>query len=165
MNYFSEDSQYVNAECEKCGRVLKIPREKCSAISQGEFSVSPAIMCQCRVVSDHISKAKKKNEPESNRGQSIFASPTSNRILQSEQRREILQQEINKYLKRGYRVISQTDTTAQLIKPKRFSFLWAVAWFFVFGFGLLIYVFWYLSRKDETIYLEVSSNGQVFLKK
>ncbi len=35
--------------------------------------------------------------------------------------REILQKEINGYVRRGFHVASQTDTTAQLIKPKKFS--------------------------------------------
>lgn len=75
--------------------------------------------------------------------------------------REILQKEINGYVRRGFHVASQTDTTAQLIKPKKFSFWWALLWFLLFGVGLLIYVLYYLAKKDETVYLEVSPDGQV----
>jgi len=82
-----------------------------------------------------------------------------------EQRREILQREVSEYVNKGFLVISQTDTTAQLVKHKKFSFLWATLWFLVFGVGFLIYVFWYWSRKDQGVYLEVTSNGQIITRK
>ncbi len=78
-----------------------------------------------------------------------------------EQRREILQNRINQYVKQGYRVVSQTDTTAQLIKPKQFSCLWATLWFLLLGIGILIYLFYYASIRDEQIYLKVDMYGMV----
>lgn len=81
--------------------------------------------------------------------------------LPLERRRSILQQQIAQYTRRGFRIVSQTDTTAQLLKPKKFSFLWALLWFLVFGVGLLVYLIWYWSRKDETAFLEVLSTGRV----
>jgi len=80
-------------------------------------------------------------------------------------RREILQREISNYVNKGFLVISQTETTAQLIKQKKFSFLWATVWFLVFGIGFLIYVFWYWSRKDQGVYLEVTDTGQIITRK
>ena len=59
------------------------------------------------------------------------------------------------YVKAGYRVTNQTAITAQLVRPKRFSCLWATLWFLLFGVGLLIYIFYYMSKKDEIIYLQV----------
>jgi hypothetical protein len=53
MKYFSQDNQYVNAECQNCGRVLKISREKCATILGG-LSVNPAVICQCGTTSDFI---------------------------------------------------------------------------------------------------------------
>lgn len=85
----------------------------------------------------------------------------SRQPLPLDQRRTILQREISGYLRRGFRVQSQTETTAQLVKPKKFSLLWAVLWFFVFGVGLVLYLLYYLSKKDETVYLEVGEAGQV----
>ena len=35
-------------------------------------------------------------------------------------RRNILDKEIQSYVRKGYRVMSQTDTSAQLVKPKKF---------------------------------------------
>lgn len=74
--------------------------------------------------------------------------------LTIEQRRAILQKEINGYAKNGWRVISQTDTTAQLVKPKRLSCLWAIL---TVGIALLLY----LAAKDETAYLEVDEKGKL----
>lgn len=82
-------------------------------------------------------------------------------LISPEQRREALQKEINKYVSRGFRVVSQTDTTAQLMKPKTFGFLWALAWLLLFGVGILVYLFYYWAKKDETVYLQVDEEGRV----
>lgn len=85
--------------------------------------------------------------------------------LTIEKRREILQHEINSYVKKGFRVISQTDTTAQLVKPKKFSLLWAIIWLLVLIIGLLVYIFYYMAKKDEQIYIEVTPTGKVITRK
>ena len=72
-----------------------------------------------------------------------------------EQRRTALQREVRKYVSRGYRVVSQTDTTAQLVKPKRFSLLW---FFILLG---ILYVPFYLFARDRQVYLEVDKYGRV----
>ncbi len=69
-------------------------------------------------------------------------------------KREILQNAVGAYLGSGYRVISQTSDTAQLLKPKEFSCLFAI----LFN---LFYVFYYLSKKDKTVYIQVDNFGQV----
>lgn len=85
--------------------------------------------------------------------------------LSIEQRTAILEQHIGQLVRHGYRVISRTETTAQLVKPKEFSLLWALLWLgvtlCVFGLGILIYLFYYLAQKDKTVYLEVDPYGQV----
>jgi hypothetical protein len=53
MKYFSQDHQYVNAECQNCGRVLRIPHKKCIAVVGG-LSVTPAVLCRCGITSDFI---------------------------------------------------------------------------------------------------------------
>ncbi|MBZ4664472.1 MAG: hypothetical protein JG776_2190 [Caloramator sp.] len=53
MKYFSEDSNYINAECEKCNKVLKIKREYCNSTNEG-FKLNPPIRCFCGNVSDFI---------------------------------------------------------------------------------------------------------------
>ena len=81
-----------------------------------------------------------------------------------EQRTAILEERIGQLVRHGYRVISRTQTTAQLVKPKEFSLLWALLWLLVtlcvFGLGILIYLFYYLAQKDTTVYLEVDPYGQ-----
>lgn len=51
MNYFSEDKDYVNAECEHCKRVLKIKREQAIPSPTG-FVVNPpgGMRCFCGTV-------------------------------------------------------------------------------------------------------------------
>ena len=61
----------------------------------------------------------------------------------------------------GYRVESRTPTTAQLVRPKKVSFLWALLWFLLFGIGILVYVAYYLAKSDQTVYLEVDDEGKV----
>ena len=82
-------------------------------------------------------------------------------VVTLEQRKSILSGEIDAYLRKGFRVLNQTDTTAQLLRPKHFSFLWALLWFLLLGVGLLVYLFYYMSKKDEQIYISVDEQGAV----
>jgi hypothetical protein len=53
----------------------------------------------------------------------------------------------------GYRVLSQTDQSAQLVKPKQFSFLWCVLGCVLFLPLGVLYVIYYLAKQDTTVYL------------
>lgn len=57
----------------------------------------------------------------------------------------------------GYQLTNQTSTTAQLIRNKKFSCLFASLGFLLAGIGAVIYVFYYLAKRDEVIYLDVES--------
>ena len=81
--------------------------------------------------------------------------------LALQERRKILQDQIAKYSRKGYQIVSQTDTTAQMRKPKIFSFLWAFLWFLLFGVGILVYIFYYMAKKDTIVFIEVSEEGRV----
>jgi hypothetical protein len=81
--------------------------------------------------------------------------------LTIEQRKAILMGAIGSALRNRYRVLSQTDTAAQLVRPKRFSCLWSALWFLFFGVGLIWYVLYYLSKQDETMFIEVDEWGEV----
>lgn len=82
----------------------------------------------------------------------------------------MLQDNIDQLVSAGYRVVSQTDTTAQLVKPKSFSFAF---WFIlcllvaailgVYGFvgALVTAVLLYLAEKDSQVYLALQSDGRV----
>jgi hypothetical protein len=74
----------------------------------------------------------------------------------------VLDAEVAKYIRQGYRVISRTPTTAQLVKPKKLSLLWAIFWAIVgLGFGLLFYIAWYYIKSDKTVYLTVDAQGRI----
>ena len=68
-----------------------------------------------------------------------------------------LKAQIKFLVNRGYTVVSQTDKTAQLIKKKHFSFLIAILGLLLWGVGLIIYIIYYISKKDETIYLDLEA--------
>lgn len=55
MRYFSEDNDFVNAECEHCKKVLKIKREQTIPAATG-FSLNPpgGIRCFCGVIHHSI---------------------------------------------------------------------------------------------------------------
>lgn len=88
----------------------------------------------------------------------------------------VLQAEIDRYVRRGYRVVSQTPRTAQLVRPKRFAllpFLVAAGVFVVLlltavatasyvwaGVGLIPLVL-YARRGDKAAYLRVDEDGRV----
>lgn len=91
----------------------------------------------------------------------LFGVPNRLIGMDIQHRRDILQREIASYVKNGFIVVSQTDTTAQLIKHKKFSFLWAVLWFLVFGIGLIVYLIWYAAKRDTTVYVTVDESGKV----
>ena len=79
-------------------------------------------------------------------------------------RKQILEREIVKYSKRGYRVVNRTDTTAQMVKPRQFSCLAATLWTLLFGIGLIFYLFYYLAKKEDVVYLSVDERGRVSRK-
>ena len=83
--------------------------------------------------------------------------------LSLEQRRTILQQAIRHYYDKGFRVVTQTDTTAQMVRKKEFSCLWFVL-SIILLIGWLVYLLWYWSQKDQYIYVEVDDYGKVTLR-
>lgn len=64
-----------------------------------------------------------------------------------------LDAQIREASRKGYQIQSRTDTTAIMVKPKKFSFIFAVLWFLMLGLGLIVYLLWYWSKRDEVIYL------------
>lgn len=76
--------------------------------------------------------------------------------------------EIARYAAEGFRIVSRTGTSAQLVKPKQFNF-WLALFFliglgWVFGIGvilLIIYVLYYIAKREEQVYLAVDPGGNV----
>lgn len=81
--------------------------------------------------------------------------------LTTEERANILQHEVQKYIKDGWRVQSSTPTTAQLVKPKRFSFLFFVILLILMVLPAILYVVWFAVKRDEAVYLSVDENGKI----
>lgn len=74
-----------------------------------------------------------------------------------------LQQEIQRYTAHGYHVVHQTETTAQLRKPKEFNVLaFLLLGILLFVIGAVIYLAIYASRKDQYVYLSVGEDNQVY---
>jgi hypothetical protein len=74
---------------------------------------------------------------------------------------DVLEQAIATWIARGYQVQMRGPTYAQLMKPKRFSVVWALLWFLLFGFGLLIYIVYFLAKSQPTVYLSVDTAGRL----
>lgn len=96
----------------------------------------------------------------------VPAASTAPIELSVEARHAILQKEIQRYIKDGYRIGMQTDTTAQLIKPKRVScaavlILLVLSLLLIGLILLLVYFLWYATQKDDQVYLEVDTLGKV----
>ncbi len=73
----------------------------------------------------------------------------------------ILQAEINRYVKKGYRVTSQTARSAQLVKPKKFSIIWAMVWLLLVVLPFVIYLIYYTAKRDQQLYLTVDEQGKI----
>jgi len=83
--------------------------------------------------------------------------------LSLEERREILDREIAKYVKEGWRVVSRTDTTAQLLRDKSASCMLA----FILALFLIVpaILYYLLYRGTEGLYIEVDEAGEVHITK
>lgn len=83
------------------------------------------------------------------------------RVVAQSERARLLEEEISEYMRHGFFVRHRTDTTAQLLKPKKFSFLWALLWLLLFGVGIVVYLIYYAAKRDEGRYVEVDEYGAV----
>lgn len=82
-------------------------------------------------------------------------------MLSESDRAAILDDEVQRYILRGYRVINRTATSVQLVRPKRFSLVAALAWLLLLGIGLLIYLMSYAGQRDEAMYITVNADGRI----
>ena len=62
---------------------------------------------------------------------------------------------------RGFDITYRGEHDAQMIRPKKFSFFWALAWFLLFGVGILVYFAYYLSKNDDKAYITEAADGTV----
>ena len=69
-------------------------------------------------------------------------------LLTLKEKRDII---IDIYSKDGFTVNNISVTQMQFRKEKSFSLLWAILWLFVFIVGLLVYIFYYISKRDDIV--------------
>jgi hypothetical protein len=81
--------------------------------------------------------------------------------LPRDERTALLDREVTRWVRRGYRVVARTPTTAQLRQPKTFSLRWFVCWSLLVLVPGLLYVLWYRSRGDRQVDLEVDERGRL----
>lgn len=70
-----------------------------------------------------------------------------------------IQKIIAYYAQRGYKVVSQTDTTVQLTKDKSFSCLAAVILLLLWILPFFIYLIYYASKKEERLLITLNPDG------
>ena len=82
--------------------------------------------------------------------------------LSDEQRSAALAEELQRLTWQGYQVVSQTDDSAELLKPKKFRVgLGLVLFLVTFGIGLIVYAaYFFLIQKDEHAQIRVDALGQ-----
>jgi predicted amidophosphoribosyltransferase len=152
--------------CTRCGKTLQQPK----VVQQQPISVSKSGTMRClncgtelpeaTIICTSCGRLAQQLEAVQQQPEVVQQQSVSARMSLAE-RRAILEQAIAKYSSSGYRVVSQTDTTAQMVKPRVFSCLWSLLWLLFFGIGLIIYILYYLSKRDGIIYLSVDRNGQL----
>ncbi len=81
-----------------------------------------------------------------------------------EKRRDILQNAISGYIELGYELMNQTDTSAQLKKPKKFSWLMFLLTIWI-AVGIIYVVYYVAFKKDEVVYMQVDSSGKLTVMK
>lgn len=82
-------------------------------------------------------------------------------VVSLAQRTATLNRAIAHFTAQGFRIVSKSETSAQLMRPKQFSWLAAILSFLLLGIGFLIYLAYYLGKKDESIFLEVAPDGTI----
>ena len=101
-----------------------------------------------------------RNIPRDEAGRLVLRRGSDKPVSEAE-RVAALDEEVATYAREGFSLRQRTATTAQLVKPKRFSFLWALVWFLMLGVGLVVYLLYYAAKRDEGRYVEVDEYGAV----
>ena len=60
-------------------------------------------------------------------------------------------EELKKYLGRGYNIVLDSKDYITLERPKKFSVIWAFLWFCMGGVGILVYILYYILMPKKKI--------------
>ena len=66
-----------------------------------------------------------------------------------------IEKKIDGYLKKGFIVQYKDEHRIQLFRKKKFSLFLALAWACLALVGILIYIFYYLAKRDEVVTLNL----------
>jgi len=80
-----------------------------------------------------------------------------------ERRKEILKASILHYVKEGWQLVSQFETSAQLIRETEPSCLVALALSLLLLLPAILYLIFYKGK--ETLFIEVDEQGEVWARK
>jgi len=72
--------------------------------------------------------------------------------------KEILKENIVYYVKRGYRLVTEDESSAQLMKPKSYNVLLVILFFLL---GILPGIVYLLIVKDQHVFLTVDQLGTI----
>lgn len=85
----------------------------------------------------------------------------SKELLPLETRKSILQVEMSKWISRGYRVQSQTDTNAQMLKGKRVDGCLLII---LLCLGVVPGLIYLVVQKDKTAYITIDERGKITIQ-
>ncbi len=89
----------------------------------------------------------------------LSAQPAVDTPISDTKRRQILQRELMNLSAQGYIIQYQSDTMAQLRKPKNFNYFVALLGLLFWGVGLILYLLYYAVQKDTLVSIEVDEYG------
>ena len=75
--------------------------------------------------------------------------------------KESLTKAVNYYISKGYQVTSQTDMGTQLVRKKKFSFLALILLSLIWIVPGVLYLLYYLVKKDESLYITVNEDSKL----
>jgi hypothetical protein len=90
--------------------------------------------------------------------------------------KQILQDEIAQYIGQGFTLGQQTDSSVELIKPKKYNFILTFFWFvvcfpffFLFGVGFIVFIlgfftysiYFAVGKKNLQVYITVTETGEI----
>jgi Mn2+/Fe2+ NRAMP family transporter len=85
-------------------------------------------------------------------------------FVRDEINEQTLNEFVTRFVREGYRVTSQTDTSIQLVKQKKFSCLIATILFLFFAIPFFIYLFMYMGKKEKTIYIKLIEGDEPYIR-